>query len=640
MRTSFLQHLPGKRELTQLLRPYLATLLDPSPAACLIRQSARRQWRLLVLSVGTGLLGSLGEGGTLGVIFLAVGLMTSKSSLSLAKLPAVKGLPLLPELLQSVSHWPTAVVFLLLLGLAVALQLMVSLCNYLNGVASGYFGARLSREVKALLNRRILSFTYACASRYRVGDLLDYANNAGDTVQNQIILANQLLLNIFMLAVYLSVLITISPWLLLVAIILAVLLTGVQRLLLPRIQQNAQAQQVVQVEIGSRITESIQGLRLLHSSGGLNPAKASFEGLLREDERVKRRKARLETIINPLSALLPIVAIALIASFSVVVFANRASGVLPSLVTFVLALQRLNARISGLANLATSYASSTANVARLDAILSDSDKQFIRQGGRPFQQLIGEIHLADVSLRYSPDLQPALQHIELEIPKGQTVALVGASGAGKSSIADLLVGLYEPTHGQILVDGVDLRELELASWQQQLGVVSQDTFLFNASIAANIAYGSPAAERQEIEGAARMAQAAAFIQSLPQGYDTVVGERGYRLSGGQRQRLSLARALLRKPQFLILDEATSALDSQSERLVQEAIERFERGHTVLVIAHRLSTIVNADLICVMEQGRVVERGRHTQLLDLGGRYASLWQQQISQRTGLQPSSRP
>jgi ATP-binding cassette subfamily B protein/subfamily B ATP-binding cassette protein MsbA len=618
----------------------VAPLLDPSPAARLIRQSARRQWKLLAVSVGSGLLGSVSEGGTLGVIFLAVGLMTSKSSLSLANLPAVHGLPLLPELLEVVDHWPTAIVFLLLLGLSVGLQVLVSLCTYVNGVSSGYFGARLSREVTALLNRKILSFTYACASRYRVGDLLEYANNAGNTVQGQINLANGLLLNITMLAVYLAILFTISPWLLLVAMLLAALLTAVQRVLLPRIRENAHAGQQVAVEIASRITENIQGLRLLHSSGGLEAAGSSFQSLLVENERVKRRSAKLETLISPLSALLPIVAIALIAGTSVVVFANRASGVLPSLVTFVLALQRLNIRISGLANLATGYAASSAQVARLNTILEDVDKQFVRQGGQPFRRLNREIHFSDVSLRYSPDLSPALQHIELVISRGQTVALVGASGAGKSSIADLLVGLYEPALGQILVDGVDLRQLDLASWQQQLGVVSQDTFLFNATIAANIAYGSPDSERQAIEGAARMAQAAGFIEALPEGYDTLVGERGYRLSGGQRQRLSLARALLRRPQLLILDEATSALDSQSERLVQEAIERFERGHTVLVIAHRLSTIVNADLICVMEQGRIVERGRHGQLLELHGRYASLWQQQISQRKPLEVSNQP
>jgi subfamily B ATP-binding cassette protein MsbA len=224
-----------------------------------------------------------------------------------------------------------------------------------------------------------------------------------------------------------------------------------------------------------------------------------------------------------------------------------------------------------------------------------------------------------------------LTGVSFRLPRGQTLALVGSSGAGKSSIADLLVGLYESHGDRILVDGVDLQQLELSSWQQRLGVVSQDTFLFNATIHTNIAYGCPWATRADVEAAARAAHAAEFIASITEGYDAMIGERGYRLSGGQRQRISLARAFLRRPELLILDEATSALDSHSERLVQEAIEGFERNHTVLVIAHRLSTICNADQICVMEKGRIVERGRHAELLAQGGAYAALWQQQSSQR---------
>jgi ATP-binding cassette subfamily B protein/subfamily B ATP-binding cassette protein MsbA len=216
------------------------------------------------------------------------------------------------------------------------------------------------------------------------------------------------------------------------------------------------------------------------------------------------------------------------------------------------------------------------------------------------------------------------------------VALVGSSGAGKSSIADLLAGLYDPTEGEILVDGTSIARFDLGGWQQRLGVVSQDTFLFNASIADNIAFGTPEATRTAIETAAAQAQAARFIEALPEGLDTVVGERGYRLSGGQRQRLSLARAILRDPELLILDEATSALDSESERLVQQAIDRFERKHTVLVIAHRLSTIVNADLICVMDKGAIIERGKHKELLAKDGRYASLWKQQTMARSELTP----
>jgi subfamily B ATP-binding cassette protein MsbA len=619
-----------RRLVRRTLGLYLDPFLERTPAAGLIRASARRQWKLLLVSLAAGLLGSLSEGATLGVIFLAVELMTSGARTVVSQ-PLLQRLPWLEGLLPGLAGWSPAVLFVVLLALAAGLQVLFSLFTYANSVASGYLAARLNREVTGLLNRRILSFSFACASRYRVGDLLSYAGGGGGTVQQQIRLANDLLVNTLQLLVYLAVLIAISPWLLLVVAALGWVVAQVQRHLLPRIRENAHSAQQIAVELSSRITENIQGLRLLHSSGRLAAAAMQFDALLADDERLRRRSARLESIVNPLSALLPLLAITVIAAVGVALFSVRASGVLANLVTFVLALQRLNARIGAIAALATTYANSSASVGRLNAILSDADKQFVRAGGVPFQQLSEGIRLEAVRLRYAPELPEALQGIELEIPRGHTVALVGASGAGKSSIADLLVGLYEPTAGRILVDGVDLRQLELASWQQQLGVVSQDTFLFNATIAANIAYGSPQASRTEIVAAAVMAQAAGFIKALPEGYDTLIGERGYRLSGGQRQRLSLARAILRQPELLILDEATSALDTQSERLVQEAIERFEHGHTVLVIAHRLSTIVNADLICVMEQGKIMESGRHAALLDQGGCYATLWQQQISQR---------
>ena len=618
---------PLKAWIRRTFGLYLAPFIERTPAATLVRSSARRQWKLLLISLSAGLLGSLSEGATLGVIFLAVRLMTGGNSAVTTAQPLLERLPWLQGPIQVLVGWSPGMLFVLLLAIATGLQLLFSACIYVNGVASGYLAARLNREVTGLLNRRILSFSFACASRYRVGDLLSYAGGGGPTVQQQLRLANDLIVNGLQLLVYLAVLIAISPWLLLVVVLLGWAVAVVQKQLLPRIRLNAQAGQAIAVELSSRITENIQGLRLLHSSGHLAETAIQYEQLMAEDEYVKRRSSRLESVIGPLSAVLPILVIALIASLGVVLFSVRASGVLPNLVTFVLALQRLNARISTLAAVATTYANSSASVSRLNAILGDSDKQFVRMGGKHSQGLHQAIRLEGVGLRYAPELEPALQEVDMEIPAGHTVALVGPSGAGKSSIADLLVGLYEPTQGRILIDGVDLRQLDLASWQRQLGVVSQDTFLMNATIANNIAYGLPEASREQVQWAAEQAQAAGFIEVLPEGYDTLIGERGYRLSGGQRQRISLARAILRQPQLLILDEATSALDTQSERLVQQAIERFERGHTVLVIAHRLSTIVRADQILVLEAGRVVERGSHASLLNRDGLYSRLWAQQ-------------
>jgi len=616
----------------RLPSPLLAPLTDQRPAARLIRQSAKKHWKLLALNFPTSLAASLSEGATLGVILLSVSLISAPENSDWSRisiLGSLDRLPWLQDWLNSAlsTRGGRDVIFILLLATAVALQGLMAATSYVNSISTAVMGARMGTEITGRLNDRVLSLTFGCASRYRVGDLLNYVGSGGSTVQKEISLANGLLMNSLQLTIYLAILVAISPWLLLVAFAMAAVMQTVQKVLLPRIRKNSREQQKVGVELSSHQNEQIQGLRLLHSAGQLESSRKRLKDLLQESRRLSIRQSKLSNIVQPISNMLPIISIAIIAALSLLIFKDRSSGVLPSLVTFIIALQRLNQRVGTLTGLATGYAANSASVERLSQILRDDDKQFVRTGGVPFTALRQGIHLDDVSLRYSPELPEALSSIHLSIGRGQTVALVGSSGAGKSSIADLLVGLYEPTGGRILIDGVDLRTIHLASWQQRLGVVSQDTFLFNASIASNIGFGVEDASMDDIVEAATKAQAARFIADLPEGYNTIIGERGYRLSGGQRQRISLARAILRKPELLILDEATSALDSQSERLVQQAIEQFERQHTVLVIAHRLSTIVNADMICMLSEGRIVERGRHRDLLHEEGLYAKLWSDQ-------------
>ncbi len=631
------------KQYQRLIGRFLEPFTSHQPAAQTIRRLAREQWKLLTVNFSTNLLSSLSEGATLGVIFLAISLITATSAEQWRRLPVLSFLQSLPLLggglkLAMASSNGRMLIFVILIIGALILQIMVAASSYLNSVSAGILGYRIQQVMAGQIHRRILSLSFSCASRYRVGDLLNYTQSAGPTVMDYISMTSELLLNSFQFIVYLAILIAISPWLMVVAFAMAAALGLTQKQLLPRLRNRSRSLVDASVSLASRQTEQIQGLRLLHTTGQITEAGNETEELLQQITRHGSRMAIISNIITPISTLLPIIAISLIATASVIVFQNRQSGILPSLVTFVLALQRLNMRLSSISNIFTRYAANSAKVQRLNLILDDSDKQFARHGGIPFTHLQKEIQLHNVTLRYSPDTPPALRNLNLILPKGSTVALVGSSGAGKSSLADLLVGLYDPSEGMILIDGIDMRTINLASWQKKLGVVSQDTFLFNASIAANIAYGFPDASRSAIESAARASQAAGFIHALPDGYDTVIGERGYQLSGGQRQRISLARAILREPELLILDEATSALDSESERLVQEAIERFERNHTVLVIAHRLSTIVNADLICVMESGQIVERGLHRELLAAGGIYSRLWQQQSADR-GVQLQTR-
>ena len=239
----------------------------------------------------------------------------------------------------------------------------------------------------------------------------------------------------------------------------------------------------------------------------------------------------------------------------------------------------------------------------------------------------GDVVFHDVHFHYGDDVE-VLHDIDFHVAPGQVVALVGPSGAGKTSIANLLCRFYDPTHGHVLVDGRDLTQVQLRSLRRHVAVVLQDTFLFNATVRENLMYGKPGASDQELVAAAQAAYAHEFIQALPNGYDTVVGERGVKLSGGQRQRLALARAILADPRILILDEATSSVDAEAEYLIQQALEQVMKGRTSLVIAHRLSTIRNADKIIALHDGRISEVGNHVELMARSGLYSQLYRRQL------------
>jgi ATP-binding cassette subfamily B protein len=256
----------------------------------------------------------------------------------------------------------------------------------------------------------------------------------------------------------------------------------------------------------------------------------------------------------------------------------------------------------------------------------------IHSGDRalPLKTMRGELELHNISFAYQ-DRTPVIEQLSLHIPAGKTTAIVGSTGSGKSTLVKLLLRLYEVDAGAITVDGIDIREIQLRSLRRAVGLVSQDVFLFHGTVLENITYGTPEASLRDVEEAAKIAEAHDFIEQLPQGYDTIVGERGQKLSGGQRQRLAIARAVLKNPPILILDEATSAVDNETEAAIQRSLERITQNRTTIAIAHRLSTIRNADCIYVMEHGKLVERGRHDDLLAQNGIYTGLWQVQMGNK---------
>jgi ATP-binding cassette subfamily B protein len=269
------------------------------------------------------------------------------------------------------------------------------------------------------------------------------------------------------------------------------------------------------------------------------------------------------------------------------------------------------------------------------AVLSLADKPAPESASGKPPLPVDEAALVPFSKTYSQAREAALDDISFTIQPGQLAALVGPSGAGKTTLTYLIPRLYDPSRGRILLDGHDLRDVTLESLSAAIGMVTQETYLFHDTIRTNLLYSKLDASQSEIEAACRAANIHDFIADLPNGYNTIVGERGYRLSGGEKQRLAIARVILKNPRILVMDEATSHLDSQSEALIQQALETIMQGRTSIVIAHRLSTILKADVILVMDRGRIVERGTHTELLSLGGLYAHLYETQFSaQREGM------
>nr|WP_199316700.1 heterocyst formation ABC transporter subunit HepA [Chroococcidiopsis sp. [FACHB-1243]] len=454
----------------------------------------------------------------------------------------------------------------------------------------------------------------------RAGELINNIYGEANQLRLAVGVASALISKGFTLLVYTLSMFWLSWQLTVISILMFVLLATGLATLVKRVREASFEAVTATHHFMSMVMEYITGIRTVQVFAAYNFEFQRFDKATTELMRTQAKSAAAAALVQPITEAVAstILLVMLIAAVAVFVASDRLE--IASLLAFLFVLLR-TAPVVAQINAAWAHVNSfQGSLNSIKQLLRTDDKPYLQNGTVQFLGLKQCIEFVAVDFAYNPH-QLVLKDITLTMKRGQMTALVGASGAGKSTIADLLPRFYDPTKGKILIDGVDLQDFDINTLRRKIAMVSQDTFIFNTSVRNNIAYAMEDVDEAAIQKAAQLANALEFIQNLPEGFDTQLGDRGVRLSGGQRQRIAIARALLRNPEILILDEATSALDSEAERLIQESIEQLAVGRTVIAIAHRLSTIVRADKVVVLEQGRIVEQGTYKELLERRGK---LW----------------
>lgn len=503
--------------------------------------------------------------------------------------------------------------------------------TYLSLVQMAVVRCKMVRDIRNDLFARAMRMPLSYYGSHRKGDMLSrFGSDMVEYEESTINSVQQLLTAIVSMVLFVAMLFYISVKLTLFVLcmlpVIAVVISGITH----RLRRKSRELQDRNAFLTSLMEETIMGLKVIKAYTAIDFSNRRFREANQGYARLRTRVLRRIDLSSPVSDFLGNAVVIGILLFGSAMVLGGDSGLTADLfVSYIMMFVLMIPPAKELSTAISQMKKGRACVDRLQQFLDTPDTVVEPSNPIPFNGLKHSIIFDHVYFHYNPDTD-VLSDVCLDVPRGTTVALVGSSGSGKSTMVDLLMRFYDTTQGQILFDGVPISQLRIADLRRHIGIVAQDTILFNDTIRANIAFGNPQATDEQIQQAARAANAHEFILQQPQGYDTNIGDGGFSLSGGQRQRISIARALLRNPDILIFDEATSALDTESERLVQQSLDRLMSDRTSIVIAHRLSTIQHADLICVLEQGRIVERGTHSQLLSLQGRYHQLIQMQSFQ----------
>ena len=538
--------------------------------------------------------------------------------------------PILHQIFALFAGFEAEQKLILMMGLVIVAIILKNATNYINTMLGNYYTKylvnRIGLEGLSLLCKVGIDF-YA---KNKVGDIIVRINREVERTATAIRMAQQILIISITILTFIYFLVLISWQLTLVSTVLLGAIACANQFFVFRSKKLGKLLSEKSQDYYRKVLEFLTGIRLIKTVASEEKEYQIIEQLIEERERVQLQAQSLSSIVGQLNEIYGIITILALIIISRYLFTQQIKEFAPILLTYLVVLFRLLPFIGQLNNARTKFANNVPSIEIVTDLLNRDNKPFLKSGNLTFTKLKSGIKFENLTFAYPGHPQLILDNINIWIPKGKTVALVGSSGAGKSTIAKLLPRFYDPIDGRIIVDGKDLQEYDLKSFRRAMGVVSQDTFLFNNSVKYNIAYGLEGVSDNEIITAAKQANAYDFIVQLSQGFDTEVGDRGVMLSGVQRQKIAIARAWLRNPDILILDEATSALDTVSEKLVQQAIDNLCRDRTTLIIAHRLSTIRNAHQIIVLDKGRVIESGTHQELLQKKGFYARLYSMQFKE----------
>ncbi|BBD67454.1 ABC transporter-related protein [Nostoc commune NIES-4072] len=539
--------------------------------------------------------------------------------------------PILKRLISPFDNTPESYRIVIMAGTILLTIFLKNLATYASSLTSSSLTRKLTSDMRETGLKLLLEVDIDYYAKTKVGDLINRLGGEIGRAASAIGSTVKIVILAITILVFVGLLLSISWQLTIASTVLLLLVTLINQYAISQSRTFGKQLSEMSRAYSISVLETLNGIRLVKATGNEEKEYQRIQKLIRDRELADFQSQVNSEAITPLSEVMGITALLLIVLLSKTFFAGQVSSLSTVLLTYLLVLLRVLPLISQLNTIRSNFASTAASVDVANEFLSLHDKPFMAKGKLPYTKLEKGISFNSLRFAYPGHEKMVLKDVSLFLPHGTTLALVGSSGAGKSTLADLLPRFYDPIAGSITIDGTDLREFDVVSLRKRMGIVSQDTFLFNDSVRNNIAYGREEASDDEILTAAKRANAYEFISKLPQGFDTLIGDRGVMLSGGQRQRLAIARALLQNPDILILDEATSALDTVSERLVQSALDELSRDRTTLVIAHRLSTVQKADQIAVLDQGRVVEVGTHDELLPKGGYYSRLYSMQFSEQ---------